>query len=110
MSVKWMVMMASMSVLTLSACMTEVEPEEEVLPVDEPAAEEQYIVGSGSCAYYVPPRCGPRNCVAMCATCFYDFCRGSGGSCSSCKAQMEACKDECYEGTPCPPSDPFCDF
>ena len=43
----------------------------------------------------VPARCGPRNCVARCVTCLYDFCRQSGGSCLQCKARMEVCKRRC---------------
>ena len=62
-----------------------------------------------ACNYKTPPRCGARNCVAMCVTCFYDVCRASGGSCADCKREMELCKDDCGERE-CPPSDPFCDF
>jgi hypothetical protein len=57
--------------------------------------------------YYNPPRCGPRNCVAMCVTCEYDICRIYGGSINACKAEMELCKDDCYAGT-CVPGDPGC--
>jgi len=62
-----------------------------------------------SCGYKSPPRCGARNCVAMCVTCLYDACRAAGGSCTDCKRDMELCKDDCGEQE-CPSSDPFCDF
>jgi hypothetical protein len=55
-----------------------------------------------------PPRCGPRNCVAMCVTCEYDICRIHGGSISACKAEMEVCKADCNEPQECRPGDP-CD-
>ncbi len=67
--------------------------------------------------YYNPPRCGPRNCVAMCVTCEYDLCRIYGGSIAECNAEKETCKDICYEdtceggepGCPCQyPGDPAC--
>ena len=77
----------------------------------DPSSEsgEQSLGELGACNYKTPPRCGARNCVAMCVTCFYDVCRASGGSCADCKREMELCKDDCGERE-CPPSDPFCDF
>jgi hypothetical protein len=79
----------------------------------DPSVESgEQAAGSSSlqaCAYKSPPRCGARNCVAMCVTCFYDVCRAAGGSCVDCKQEMEICKDECGERE-CPPSNPFCDF
>jgi len=62
--------------------------------------------------YVSPPRCGPRNCVAMCVTCFYDICRASGGTVEQCNLQKEYCKDSCYESKleDCPSERPFCDF
>lgn len=57
--------------------------------------------------YYNPPRCGPRNCVAMCVTCEYDICRIFGGSIADCQAEMEVCKEVCYEGT-CVGGEPGC--
>lgn len=50
-----------------------------------------------SCTSISPPRCGPRNCVAMCVTCLFDICRLYGGSCSECRAEMEYCKQDCYD-------------
>jgi len=79
---------------------------------EDPSSES---VGQGdpssltACGFKSPPRCGPRNCVAMCVTCLYDVCRASGGSCADCKREMELCKDDCGERE-CPPADPFCDF
>ena len=46
--------------------------------------------------YADPPRCSPRNCVAMCATCFYDICRIDGGT--GCRAEARACADDCRSG------------
>jgi hypothetical protein len=61
--------------------------------------------------YVSPPRCGPRNCWAMCVTCLYDLCRASGGSVADCQAERELCKQtDCPRLEPCPHSDPFCDF
>ena len=56
------------------------------------------------------PRCGPRNCVAMCVTCFYDICRASGGTVKQCKSQMEYCKDGCYENSFDDPRNPYYNF
>jgi hypothetical protein len=80
----------------------------------EPSAEKGVSSETGqslqaASGYKTPPRCGPRNCVAMCVTCFYDLCRAAGGTCSDCKQEMELCKDECGERE-CRPADPFCDF
>ena len=58
--------------------------------------------------YRDPPRCGPRNCVAMCVTCEYDICRIFGGTREECRAEMEQCKDDCSEPRECRPGDP-CD-
>jgi hypothetical protein len=61
--------------------------------------------------FYWPPRCGPRNCWAMCVTCFYDYCRAIGGGIDDCKAEKEQCKKEmCLALRDCPASNPFCDF
>lgn len=82
-------------------------------PIDELMAdspESAIQIGSGSCSYYDPPRCSPRNCTAMCVTCQYDACRIAGNTCSYCKAEMELCKDDCNYPPECPPSNPFCDF
>ncbi|HMJ57362.1 MAG TPA: hypothetical protein VK540_35070 [Polyangiaceae bacterium] len=79
-------------------------------PASESAAQNEGDSSSLlACGYKSPPRCGPRNCVAMCVTCLYDICRATGGSCTDCKRDMELCKDDCGEQE-CPPSNPFCDF
>jgi hypothetical protein len=79
-------------------------------PSSESVAQgESELSLAAACGYKSPPRCGARNCVAMCVTCLYDLCRATGGSCADCKQDMELCKDECGE-TECPPSNPFCDF
>ena len=44
------------------------------------------------------PRCGPRNCIAMCVTCFYDLCLKNGGSIKECSKEMESCKEDCFRG------------
>ncbi|MBL8744168.1 MAG: hypothetical protein JNK04_23835 [Myxococcales bacterium] len=83
--------------------------ESEETEADEDAVEEtgeaEQAIKIGD--YYNPPRCGPRNCEAMCVTCYYDICRIQGGSVSECNAEKELCKDECYPGT-CVPGDPGC--
>ena len=87
-------MMATLA-LGLGACVVEEEDPDEFITVDEPDLEEEAVIGTGACSYTSPPRCGPRNCVARCVSCFYDICRASGESCSACKAQMEQCKASC---------------
>ena len=77
-------------------CEPQVESEALAL-VDTPGVEKVASIGSGSRTYYNPPRCGPRNCVAMCVTCLYDRCRIEGGSHQECRAEMEECKDRCPE-------------
>lgn len=47
-------------------------------------------------AGFWPPRCGPRNCIAMCVTCEYDCCLHSGGSLAECQADRESCKELCF--------------
>ncbi len=102
--------MMAISVLGMGACIVEEQEPPEVIELEEPELGTEARIGTGSCAYYNPPRCGPRNCVAECVTCSYDICRINGGSCSTCKAAMEDCKDSCAENNPpsCPPWDPFC--
>lgn len=85
------------------------EPNASQVEVSWDSHTEGLEVSPQSCTGVDPPRCGPRNCVAMCVTCLFDICRLSGGSCSQCRDEMELCKEMCNE-TPCPPSDPFCDF
>ena len=74
---------------------------------DESALEPMGKVQQSLSDFHDPPRCGPRNCVAMCVTCEYDICRISGGTRQDCRAEMEICKDECGEQE-CQPGDP-CD-
>jgi hypothetical protein len=83
--------------LALGAYEPEVEAEELEL-LDKPGVERvARFGGPGLCGYYQPARCGPRNCVAACVTCLYDYCRIRGGSCEDCKAWMEECKGRCPE-------------
>jgi hypothetical protein len=96
MRAKWLGVGFLLMALSLGACETEVESEILAL-LDTPGVEKVASIGKGSCTYYNPPRCGPRNCVAMCVTCLYDQCRIEGGSCQECKAEMEECKDRCPE-------------
>jgi len=72
---------------------------------ETPVAPEVGVVEQGLGVW--PPRCEPRNCVAMCVTCYYDICIHDGDSVATCRAEMELCKDDCGEceiGRPgCPP-------
>jgi hypothetical protein len=73
-------------------------PDDTTDPAGEPDASGQPDGSSRYvCDYKTPPRCGPRGCVAMCVTCFYDRCRANGGSCEACKADMEVCKWWCAQ-------------
>jgi hypothetical protein len=78
-------------------------PDETFAPEDVAQSADEIRIGD----YYDPPRCSPRNCVAMCATCYYDICRIGGASQADCAFERELCKDECYPGT-CVPGDPGC--
>jgi hypothetical protein len=109
----WYPMAFALLTIMTASCYRGAEPSPTVDSAEPSTESEAEIVGESSlaaaCGYKSPPRCGPRNCVAMCVTCLYDICRASGGSCTDCKREMEACKDECGE-TECPPSNPFCDI
>jgi hypothetical protein len=91
---------AALFALTLGACATEESPAES----DTTRVGQEVRIGD----YYNPPRCGPRNCVAMCVTCEYDLCRISGSSASECDAESEFCIDACNQGQECQPGAP-CD-
>lgn len=39
--------------------------------------------------------CGARNCVAMCATCFYPACLRQGRSLAECEELLDACNESC---------------
>jgi hypothetical protein len=91
--------------LALVGC--SMEDEQQPVSRDQPAALMTSSMAASNRDYSSPPRCGPRNCVAMCVTCLYDICRASGGSISICKQSMELCKDDCFPGT-CVPGEPGC--
>jgi hypothetical protein len=40
--------------------------------------------------------CTPRNCVAVCATCVYRFCLQDGGDPADCRAERDACIEDCH--------------
>ena len=109
---QWHVMLLPLITVFAASCYSAEAPPATDL-VDPSLESGEQMSGESSlqaaCGNRSPPRCGARNCVAMCVTCFYDVCRASGGSCADCKQEMELCKDECGERE-CPPSDPFCDF
>ncbi|NUP06908.1 MAG: hypothetical protein HOW73_12720 [Polyangiaceae bacterium] len=111
---RWMLTTVLGSTVLIGAChgvadesesteLDETQGEETVGDEAVDQAEEAVKIGD----YYWPPRCGPRNCVAMCVTCEYDICRHFGGSIAQCKSELELCKSECYPGT-CVPGDPGC--
>jgi len=107
---RWHAMLLPLVTVFAASCYSgaEAPPTEDFTdPSSESSGQGQSELAA--CGYRSPPRCGARNCVAMCVTCFYDACRAAGGSCADCKRDMEFCKDECGE-TECPHSDPFCDF
>ena len=77
------------------------------------AADDRQVARSVAAGgdYVWPPRCGSRNCWAMCVTCLYDLCRHYGGTLEDCRAEREHCKwEDCPTLEPCPPSNPYCDF
>lgn len=86
--------------LLLAACAAEVAPAE-----NDVASAGQELGGVG---YSNPPRCGPRNCVATCVTCYYDICRIYGGTAAECNVEKQGCIDECNQGQECQPGAP-CD-
>jgi hypothetical protein len=111
--IKWNAILLPLVIVTAASCYGGAEAPSTTDSVD-PSFEsvapiEGETASAAACGYKTPPRCGARNCVAMCVTCFYDVCRAAGGSCVDCKREMELCKDECGERE-CPPSRPFCDF
>jgi len=95
---KWPAMLVLLITLLALGCSSDPEassPSDSADPSPDPSGQETGDASTQGACSYRTPRCGPRNCIAMCVTCFYDHCRAAGRSCSDCKWEMERCKYWC---------------